>query len=251
MSERHTNGPGEGEQKLPPVVIRNTRQADIPDLDALQRASYPTLSELLKWKPKHWESHIATFPDGQWVAEVDGMVVGLCANLRVPFEQATSQHTWKEITDNGLIAGTHDPRGDTLYGFEIMVHPDHRRRGIGKMLYEARFDYIRREELHCFCAMGRFPGYVKKGKPRDLSPDDYVKKVVAGEISDRTLTAQIKSGCKVHGVVHDYLRDPKSANAAAILIWENPEWEGPEVPTILERASEALAPDLAAASTGE
>lgn len=250
MSESQTNGSSERKhQKQPPIVIRHMRRGDIPALDALQRASYPTLSELLQWKPKHWESQLETFPDGQWVAETDGEVIGLCANLRVSYETATSQHTWKEITDNGMIASSHDPDGDVLYGFEIMVHPDHRRRGVGKKLYQARFDYIRDHGMRAFCAMGRIPGYVHKGKPEGLSPTEYVRRIVAGEMEDRTLTAQIKSGCKVVGVVEDYLRDPKSANAAAILVWENPEWEGPSVPTILERSSEGLEPDLAAASS--
>jgi ribosomal protein S18 acetylase RimI-like enzyme len=206
--------------KLPPVIIRNTRPEDFAQLDVLQRASYPQLSTLLLWRDEHWQSHIDHFPEGQWVAEVEGKVVGCCANLRVSVERATSQHTWKQITDWGTIKG-HEPNGDILYGFEIMVHPDFRRRGIGKKLYQARFEYVRKHQLRGFIAMGRFPNYSRHGD--GLTPEQYVAEVVNGTRVDRTLTAQIKSGCRVLGVVHDYLNDPKSGNAAAILLFENPE----------------------------
>jgi ribosomal protein S18 acetylase RimI-like enzyme len=231
------------DRRTPPVIIRNTKPSDLAALDALQRAAYPNLSQTMLWKDKHWFSHIGHFPDGQWVAEVGGKVVGCCVNLRLPFKRATSQHTWKEITGNGTL-DTHDPDGDTLYGAEIMVHPDQRRQGIGKMLYRARFDYIREHDLRCFCAMGRIPGYASKGKSAGLSPGEYVQKVVDGEMNDRTLSAQIRSGCKVVGTVLDYLKDPKSGDAAAILIWENPDLAD-HAGDIVEATAEHLEPDLA------
>ena len=208
-------------RKLPPIVIRGTRRTDLKALDELQSAAYPRLSQEIRWKDRHWLSHIEHFAGGQFVAEVDGKVIGCCGNLLVPFEKATGQHTWKEITDKGTIASTHDPQGDTLYGFEIMVHPDHRRRGVGRKLYEARFDYARDHGLRAFCAMGRIPGYRKRED--EFDPDEYVQKVVDGAITDRTLTAQMRSGLRVVGTVLNYLHDPNSGDAAAILIWDNPD----------------------------
>lgn len=57
-----------------------------------------------------------------------------------------------------------------------------------------------------------------------MSAEEYVRRVAAGEFTDRTLSPQLKSGLRVRGVIPDYLNDPNSANYASLLDWENPDW---------------------------
>jgi hypothetical protein len=57
-----------------------------------------------------------------------------------------------------------------------------------------------------------------------LSPEEYTRRVVAGELSDPTLSFQLSQGFAVIGVARDYLRhDPQSLGHAAVIEWLNDE----------------------------
>lgn len=209
------------------IRIRQAKPSDIPALIELQHACYPTLSKIALWREDHLLSHQRHFPEGQLVADLDGTIVGYCAGFLVRGSEALRPHTFREITGRGTF-DTHVPDGDALYGAEIMVHPDHRRRGAGRAFYRARFELIRRRNLRYFVAGGRMPGYAAV-KSR-LSAEDYVREVVAGRREDRVMSVQIKSGLRVAGLMPDYLSDPNSENYATLLVWENPEYR-PTKPT--------------------
>ena len=122
-----------------------------------------------------------------------------------------------------IVGGTyanHDPNGDWYYGGDISVHPDYRGRGVGKMLYEARKKLVRERGLRGIVAGGVLPGYAAhKG---ELSVPEYVGKVVAGELSDPTLSFQLKNGFEVRGLLEGYLEDEASDHWATLIVWENP-----------------------------
>jgi GNAT superfamily N-acetyltransferase len=193
--------------------------ADVPGLLELQFVCYPNLAHVSAWRTEHLESHIRVFPEGQFVAAVDGRVVGHAATFVTRSALALQPHTFRDITQRGTFAG-HDPAGDTLYGAEIMVHPDYRRRGIASRLYRARFALAQRLGLRYFAAGGRLPGYAKHRER--MSAADYVHSVIDGRRTDRVLTAQLKNGLRVQEVLPDYLNDPNSGNWATLLVWENP-----------------------------
>ena len=46
--------------------------------------------------------------------------------------------------------------------------------------------------------------------PKDLTPEQYVRKVETGEISDLVLSFQLREGFVVRGVLRNYVRDPRS-----------------------------------------
>lgn len=200
--------------------IRQARGRDLTDLLHLQTACYPFLSTVSQWRREHLESHLRNFPDGQFVADDHGRIVAHCATFRTTSERALRPHSFRDITERGTFNG-HVEDGDVLYGAEIMVHPDYRRRGIGRELYQARFDLMRRLGIRLFVAGGRMPGYGDHAER--LSPEAYVEDVLSGRVEDRVLSAQTKSGLQVRGVLRDYLNDPKSRNNATLLVWENPD----------------------------
>lgn len=139
------------------------REMTLRDLDAvheLERLAFASIPESRLWKPWQLQGHVETFPEGQWVVELDGRIVASCTNLRTTYEKATAPHTWHGITGDGRLA-THDPTGDVLYGTEIMVHPDARRRGIGRRLFERRFRFVVDHGMRAFVTGGRLPGYAE------------------------------------------------------------------------------------------
>jgi GNAT superfamily N-acetyltransferase len=200
--------------------IRRATAADIPGIISLQYRAYPVMSGVAVWGEAHLASHQRVFPQGQLVALLEGEVVGHAANFLTSSERALHPHSYREITARGMFTD-HDPAGDTMYGAEIMVDPRVRRRGIATRLYETRFRLIHEMGLRYFVSGGRLPGY--EDFQDRMSIEDYVRSVVRGERLDRTLTMQLKSGLRVEGILHDYIRDPRSGGYASLLVWENPD----------------------------
>lgn len=64
------------------------------------------------------------------------------------------------------------------------------------------------------------PGYAAHADK--LSPEDYVSRVVSGELRDPVLTFMLRCGRLPIGVVTGYLEDEQSANYAALMEWKNP-----------------------------
>jgi hypothetical protein len=58
----------------------------------------------------------------------------------------------------------------------------------------------------------------------EMAVEDYVAKVIAGEIFDPTLTIQLKRDFKVHGVIQNYVDDPSCDGKAAFIVWYNPDY---------------------------
>ena len=63
-------------------------------------------------------------------------LVASSASLILEFDLYSDWHDWTKISGGGFIKN-HDPEGDTLYGIEIMVHPEFRGMRLARRLYEA------------------------------------------------------------------------------------------------------------------
>lgn len=204
------------------VVIETTKQyADA--IEVLQRQCYPTLDPTLLIRRVHVESQIAVFPEGQHLALIDGVVVGMSSTLRLNIDFSDSQHTFEEMIAGGYITN-HDPQGEWLYGADMSTHPDYRRRGIASKLYDARKSLIKRLNLRGMVGGGMVPGY--RFHKHEMSLETYAAKVSAGELHDPTLTPQLKNGYVVRGVIYNYLQDALLGNDATLIVWDNPDYQG-------------------------
>lgn len=192
--------------------------ADIQAVQRLEAECFPSIPLDKHWHPEMLRAHIEKFPEGQFVADLDGWIVGSSTSLRVSLERALRHHRWTEITGGGYLT-THDPDGDAIYGTEIMVHPDARRAGIAKRLYRLRMELAERLNVRALVTGGRIPGYAKHADK--MSAVEYVKSVLGGDRADRTLSAQLGSGFTVAGVMSNYITDERSRNHATLLVWWN------------------------------
>ncbi len=206
------------------VSVRRATKADIPRLMALNRAAYPVMAEEnVVWSEAHLLSHQRTFPEGQFVAEIEGKIVGAAASLIVDLgREPLRHHTWSGITDSGYFTN-HDPEADTLYGADVYVHPDARGAGVGAHLYEARRELCRRLNKRRILAGGRLWNYMDQAA--NMSPAEYAQRVAAGDLRDLVLSFQIFHGFQLRGVMPNYLRDPRSHNWASLIEWLNPDYQ--------------------------
>jgi GNAT superfamily N-acetyltransferase len=206
----------------PAVIVRRTQPGDFGGIAELSRRVYP---DSPPWSLAQLTSHLAVFPEGQLVAEVDGRLLGMAASLIVLWDDYAIDTSWRDFTANGMFTN-HDPAsGHTLYGAEVMVDPDWQGRGIGSKIYDARRELTMRLGLRRIRAGSRLRGYHSYADR--LTPDAYVARVVSGELRDPTLTFQLHRGFHVLAVVSDYLHhDAESLGYAAVIEWTNPEVSG-------------------------
>jgi ribosomal protein S18 acetylase RimI-like enzyme len=193
-------------------------EADIPAVIVLQGRAFPGMPT---WSASQLASHLRVFPEGQLVAEDrDGRIVGSASSLVILWDDYEDLAPWRVITANGTFE-THNPRGFTLYGADIGVDPDTRKRGVGRALYEARKALVRRLNLKRMITGGRIPGYAAVA--HEVAPAHYVADVVAGVRHDPVLSFQLAIGFQVHGLIPGYLGgDADSLGHASLLVWLNP-----------------------------
>lgn len=214
--------------KSPAAIVRQTQRVDIPQIIELSARVYGSPA----WSADQLHSHLSIFPQGQLVAtttplprsgapraEREDRIIGMAASLIVDWEDYTFNTSWRTFTNDGWFTN-HDPHGRTLYGAEVMVDPESQGRGVGKKLYSARRELCRSLGLARIRAGARLPGY--RGYADRMSAEDYVLKVIRGELGDPTLSFQLKRGFRVIAVVPGYLPgDVESGGYAAVIEWVN------------------------------
>lgn len=203
------------------VSIVTIRPEHAAGLEELQRTCFPTLGEQELMKTEHFLRHCDIYPEGEFVALVEGKVVGLGSGFLVNFDFDHPGHTFNEIIDGGWYSH-HNPDGDWYYGADISVHPDYRGLGIGRLLYQARKDLVIRTHRRGIVAGGMIPEYPNYRAQMDVH--EYVRRVVAGEIWDGTLSFQLKNGFVVRGMLEGYIDDTSADNWATLIVWENPHY---------------------------
>src|SRR5690606_10131873 len=137
------------------IQVRNLTVEDYKDLKKSMQMAYGDQAGGV-WTREHIEDLITIFPDGQLCVEVDGRVVACALSLIIDSKKTNIYKKYYEIIDNGKFS-THDDEGDTLYGIEVFVHPDHRSLRLGRRLYDARKELCEAMNLKGSVAGGRVP----------------------------------------------------------------------------------------------
>ena len=165
-----------------------------------------------------FSAYARIFPAGCFVCLDDDRVVGQAAGIFIDFDFEHAQHSIVVFTGVHKC-GNHDPNGDWYYGTDMAVHPDYRRRGIGHQLYELRKKVVTQWGKRGIILGGHIPCYADH--KHELSAEEYVTRVVAGDLYDPTLSFQLGNGFEVRGVLENYLADEAIDGWAALLVWEN------------------------------
>ena len=204
------------------VKVRNTIKNDIPKIIDLQKQSYPYLAKYGNiWKAEELESHLEIFPEGQFISvEPDGTIVGSASTLIVSLDPEYKEHTWIDITANGMFTN-HSYDGDSLYGADISSHPKYRHEGIGSMLYNARKELAIKMNVRRMIAGGRLFNYCEYADK--MSALEAAEKVIRRELRDPVLSFELDNGFNFIKILPDYLDDVRSLNYASFIEWLNPK----------------------------
>ncbi len=200
------------------VEIRNLDFSDFTELVQSMEEAYPRWSDV-SWTQEQVKILINKFPEGQFVALVDGKVVGSALSILVDYDKFSDDHTYDEITANDTF-DTHDPNGDVLYGIDVFVNQNYRGIRLGRRLYDARKELCENLNLRAIIFGGRIPRYFEYAKKLDAK--EYIEKVKNKEIHDPVLNFQLSNDFHVKKIIKQYMPgDVESLEYAILLQWNN------------------------------
>jgi len=198
------------------ILIRKMEKRDAPQLAHLQEVVFPDLIPEERMKDIHFSSHVDLFPEGQWVAEIDGKIAGSTSSIRYHFDpEHPEMYRFADLFDDGFMR-THQPEGNWLYGMDMAVFPEYRGLGIARKLYRARQNLVRELGLEGQVTVGMLNGFAAHSTQYTL--EKYYLALVDGVLKDPTVSVQQKIGFKLCGLMKDYLSDPTCGNAGVLLV---------------------------------
>lgn len=212
---------------LPGYVLRQMCDDDIPGVIDICKLVYPTEAP---YTPAQLADHRRVFPEGQFVVEhaPTRTVAGMQATLVVRWTDYGDYASWDAFTAGGCFLN-HDPvNGHTVYGADVMVHPNHQHHGLSRVFIEAVRQLVRDKNYWRVRGGSRMPAYHLHP---DLDPVTYVRLVQDGTLDDPVLSVHLREGWRVFGVVPNYIPTDQESRGCAVLIeWLNPDWDGKEPP---------------------
>ena len=201
------------------IKIRTAKIEDIPQILEVEKVTWGEGGAATK---EVFESRIKIFPEGTLIALVEKKIVGVVATQIIDYNG--NPKNLYEMTDNGCITKTHNPKGDTIYGVDLSVHPLYQNKGVGKKLLESIGKLVVRYNLKQCMLGGRVPYYYKFAD--EIKIEDYVniEKQKGGNSipPDPELSFYRKFGLRVAKIIPDYFKDPDSLNYGVLLIRKNP-----------------------------
>ena len=197
------------------------RPARASDARAVARLSVKVYGRAEAFTSAAIRGQINNFPEGQFVADYEGAIVGHCATMVLTEEQAFSPHDWEEISAGGYGRPPADG-GDVLYGFEVCVDPAYRRLRIGQRLYRKRKELCQDLELKGIAFAGRMPGFARR-KRTYPTPEEFLQAVLDRKVRDSVISFQLSEGYEPRGILPDYIpSDKESGGNAVLMYWPNP-----------------------------
>ncbi|MBL9148204.1 MAG: GNAT family N-acetyltransferase [Phycisphaerae bacterium] len=199
--------------------LRVMEERDHPSIAAICKAVYPNEPP---YSHAELVAHHRVFPEGQFVVQHDESqrAVGGHFTLIVRMKSFFLDDSWETVTAGDTFAD-HDPaHGETLYGADLIVDPNHQHHGIGRALTLAARELAVARRLWRMVGGSRMPGYGKYVNA--LPPDTYIARVKEGTLVDPVLTAHLHDGWDVLAPIRGYLPfDVESAGWSAVIDWIN------------------------------
>lgn len=197
---------------------------DFRSIVEICRRVYPTETP---YTVEELGDHYQVYPQGQFVAVTrdTGAVAGVHFTLRLRLADFHVDDSWDVLTQGGSFLD-HNPEGPTLYGADIMVHPEHQHHGIAHTLTDQARSLVQVENLWRMVGASRLPGYGQHTATLDIQ--EYVSQVMNGTLFDPVLSIHMRDGWSPIKPIHGYLQhDDESAGWACVMQWVNPTYPPP------------------------
>ena len=199
------------------VAIRPFRLDDIPAYLAIQEMAW---DETMTAAEAKLFERFRIFPDGLFVVEHEGQVVGCATFIRIADYDEILKPSWEDITDNGWCT-THEPNGSLLFGVDLSVAKGAPRLA-APLLFMAAMEFAISIGAEAVVWGGRMPRYHKVADR--MTPEEYLfTRTRRGRYLDPEVELYSKiPGVEIRGVIPEYFKDFESLNNGVLLRWPNP-----------------------------
>ena len=149
------------------ITIRLADTRDLPHLPAIERSA----AQAFLGTPHAWCAAAEVMPEAEYLPLLEGDAVWVAEN-------------------HGVLAGfvTTEIEGDQFHVWELAVHTDHQRKGVGKALLATCVEAAREEECR-YLTLSTFtnvefnePYYRKLGWRIETNPSAWLTAVMANEV---------------------------------------------------------------------
>jgi len=205
------------------IRVRQTRLSDIPQLLKIDAEIWPDF----RANEEMFRSRIETFPEGQFVALVNGRIVGSVFTQLINYKDWEHRtFTWDEITDFGTIRRTHNPKGDSVYGVGLAVAKKFQDRTVSHLLILCSVQQTIKMNRRRILLGARIPAYRRFS---DTPPEKYIRMVrsKSGRLFDPELAIYQEYGGMPVKLLPNYINDPESLNFGVLVEWQNPLCNNP------------------------
>jgi GNAT superfamily N-acetyltransferase len=194
-------------------LIRNATAADVIQMEFVQKQCYPSLDKSELLNRNHFMNHITIFPEGQFIVEREGEIVGSASTMRIFFPK--ENHSFLATTDNLWITKTHQKEGDWMYGLDMGILPEYRGLGLSRELYLTRQEIAKKLGLKGQIIAGMTIGY---GRVKDrMTIEEYCYALEIKKFTDPTVTPQRKAGFRWIKPLYNYINDPEAGFACILM----------------------------------
>ncbi len=206
------------------VVFRSARMDDVEQIIALENSVWGDGAA----NRDQIVSRIKTFPGGSIVAVYNKQIVGYVVFEYVDNITDGLNFSWKDVTDNGLIAKSHKPKGKYIFGINLTADQSMSVRHFGFALtLQVWIDAILKNKKGVFLG-SRVPGFAKY---KEKNPETTIEQYVFLKRHDRPIDPELrlydKDGLKPVRVLVEYFPDPPSLNYGVLIYRNNPFYNWP------------------------
>lgn len=203
--------------------VRVRRGASITDLEGMIKVELEAWPEEQAFTREHFESHLEVFPEGIFIAEVDGAVAGVGISEIIQYDAGHPVTTWYAVTDNGYLRRSHNPCGNVLYGVSLSASPRFSTARVGEKMLDLAKSFVVERHLGRFVIGSRIPRYHKWSDRMSVEEYVFSKRGKKGEhFLDPEIEFYSRCGFRIVRVLPDYFEDPDSLNFGVLMTWDNP-----------------------------
>lgn len=197
------------------MILRNAVEADAAGMTAVELKSWPGG---LASAEEQFQARIAAYPEGQWVAEVGGRIVGVTAAQRIsPEFLDAGAMTYRRLTDGGRFSRSHDAGGEIYQLVGVGVVPEFRGQQLGRVLVDHQIAFAR--SLSTVRRILGFTRPARYSRYQQMSIDEYVHaRLESGRLVDPVLSFHLDSGADLVSIHADFRPEDHNAQGYGILI---------------------------------
>lgn len=205
------------------LVIRNAITKDLDNIMKVEEEAWPIEARAPRDK---FLERLLVFPKGFFLALLNEEIVGVTTSQVINYDPKNPPSSWTEITGDGHISETHNPKGNAVYVVSLGVSPKGRPEGkgigVGTKLLEMQKELVKYLGLNYLVLSARVSGYDSFCKKHgNIDIEKYVSLRRPDSLpEDMELRFYERAGLRQIKICPNTMDDIESRNYGVMMEWK-------------------------------